>query len=250
MFVVDESEESHDRVADLARTMGVACRRFTSAEAFLDGFVPFRPGCVVAAIRLPGMSGLELQSRLAQLDDTLPVIILSAYVDVRIAVQAVKTGAFTVIEKPGGLEELSESIQRALDHSRAVQGLRDRQAVLEARFNRLDARDREVLELVLDGLPNKAIAARLEVSPRTLNRVRADVLRKMGATSMVELAQIVAELRCHGSADRAALESGGPVHRIDRPEEEATPHGIHPWTDTSMSHAGSGVSAKPGGTQS
>lgn len=231
LFIVDDCWESQESVVALAGSLGLRCEPFDSAEAFLASLAPSRSGCALVDFRLGGMNGLQLLQRLAELAPTLPAILISAYADVPVAVQAMKCGAYSVIEKPCGFDELSEAILGALAYGRSVQSAQRQQTALQARFDRLDAREREVMTLVLDGLPNKAIVGKLDVSPRTLNRIRASILQKMGASSVVELAQMLAGLRADESSGPPALEPPrSRLHyRLDSPEPENALHGMHTW---------------------
>ncbi len=225
LFIIDDSLECREHAAVLGRTIGLRCEQFSSAEQFLLQYVPPRWGCVLVNFRLRGMNGLELLCRLADLDPTLPVIFISAYVNVRITVQALKNGAYSVMEKPCNFDELSETVRSALEQNRRVQFVREQHTTRQARFDRLDAREREVMAMVLEGLPNKAIVGALNISPRTLNRIRANILQKMEANSVVGLAQMIAELRIGGAGDLETHEHkpSGPFYRLDRYK-----HGIPP----------------------
>lgn len=192
VFIVDDLGEHCHRVENLLRTRGLKQEQFASAEQFLATYVPPRSGCVLIGSGLNGMSGVQLQRQLADLDAALPVIVMSTGLDVRTAVQALKSGVYSVIEMPCDPEEFFETVADALRYNASVQSARQQKRALQARFAALDSREREVLELVLDGRPNKAIVRRLDISGRTLNRIRASILQKTECSSLVKLAHLLA----------------------------------------------------------
>lgn len=190
MFVVDDEAGARESLAALATSMGVPCEAFPSAEECLQRLDPTRRGCLVIDLRLPGMDGLGLQERLPALGVAMPVIVVSAYADVRTTVRAMRNGALTVLEKPCQTDELADAVREALDaQGRAVTPDR-RTAESRARFSALDERERTVMGMILEGVPNKTIARRLHVSHRTVDRIRAAVFEKMGVGSAVELAKM------------------------------------------------------------
>jgi two-component system response regulator FixJ len=194
LVVVDDDPEVQASIATLAFSMGLDCETFASVEDFLDHFEPLRTICVVADVRIGGMAGLQLQEHLARLDDTLPVILVTAYGSVAVAVRAMLNGALTVLEKPCDTAELANAIHRAIQIHQRMQAAHHRRAELQAHFGSLDPRERTVMARVVAGSPNKVIAHELGLSPRTVNRVRASVFKKMGAAHAVDLAQKAAEL--------------------------------------------------------
>jgi FixJ family two-component response regulator len=172
--------------------MGWDCRAFASAEEFLERFDPARPGCVVTGLRLPGMDGLQLQEHLARLSSAPPVILVSAYGSIPIAVRAMRNGALSVLEKPCDADELASAVRLAGGiNSTTSPAARSDRAGVKLRFDSLHWREREAMARIIDGVPNKTIACQLGVSPRTANRIRAAVFKKMGATSAVDLARMV-----------------------------------------------------------
>jgi FixJ family two-component response regulator len=174
--------------------MGIACKTFSSAESFLESYDPRSAGCVLIDLRLGGMSGLELQEQLVARGSTLPVIIISAYADVRTTVHLMRNGAVTVLEKPYQADELAETIRLALEtNQRSRRATAERRRV-EQRIAGLDPRERRTMELIVAGQPGSVIADDLGVSRRTVDRLRAAVHRKLGLDTAVELARIVGEL--------------------------------------------------------
>lgn len=192
VFIVDDDEAIRDSLAWLFKTRGLEAETFASAEAFLSRCEPARAGCLVLDIRMPGMSGLELQEKLAGAGCTLPVIFLTGHGDVPMAVSAIKRGAFDFIEKPFNDNALVDLVIRGLEHDARARAQRAGQAGVASRLAQLTPREREVMELILAGKLNKVIADELDISMRTVEVHRARILEKMGVRSAVELAQLVA----------------------------------------------------------
>ena len=195
LFVVDDDPEVRASMAALAISMGWDCQVFSSAEEFLERFDPARPGCLVTDIRLGGMDGVQLQEHLANLSSAPPVILVSAYGSIPIAVRAMRNGALTVLEKPCNADELASAIHLAVGIKPNTPAARPKRAGLQLRFDSLHVREREALAWIIEGVPNKTIARQLGVSPRTANRIRAAVFKKMGVTSAVDLARMVGSLQ-------------------------------------------------------
>jgi FixJ family two-component response regulator len=195
LFVVDDDPEVRASMAALGTSMGWDCQAFSSAEEFLEHFDPARPGCVVTDLRLEGMDGLQLQEHLANLSGAPPVILISAYGSIPIAVRAMRNGALTVLEKPCDADELAGAIRLAGSIHPSTSGASPNRAGLQFRFDSLDSRERETMVWIIDGVPTKTIARQLDVSPRTANRIRAAVFKKMGVESAVDLARMVGGLQ-------------------------------------------------------
>jgi two-component system response regulator FixJ len=189
VFVVDDDDAVRDSLSLLLETSGHRVRAFGSAQNLLDALTPEAHGCIIADVRMPGMDGLELQERLAARRIGLPVIIMTGHGDVPIAVRAMKAGAVDFIEKPFAEEPLLETVRLAL-----VQSQRDRrrsgEPSAEERLAQLTTREREVLEAMVAGHPNKAIAHLLQISPRTVEIHRARVMEKTGARSLSHLVRL------------------------------------------------------------
>ena len=184
VFVVDDDPAVRDSIAMLVRTEGLVVRTFGSARSFLEAWDRCEPGCLVADLRLPGLSGLDLQQRLAAEDDAPPIIFLTGYGTVPAAVRALKAGAIDFLEKPFDPATLLARIHEALDRDRTR---RSRTRRLEA----LTRREREILEQVKEGHTNKVIAANLGISVRTVELHRARGMRKIGVRSVAELVQLL-----------------------------------------------------------
>lgn len=194
VHVVDDDAAIREALVLLLESAGHAARAHADAAAFLADVDPAQPGCVVADVRMPGMSGLELQRHLNENRIDLPVIIITGHGDVAMAVQALKQGAVDFIEKPFDEHVLMNSIAQALD--KGTRAFRERQALadIQARVAELTPREREVMDLVVQGLPNKAVAAELAISVRTVEIHRARVMEKMAANSLSELVRMALRL--------------------------------------------------------
>ena len=184
VFVVDDDPMVRDSIAMLVRTEGLVVRTFGSARSFLEAWDRCEPGCLVVDLRLPGLSGLDLQQRLAAEDDAPPIIFLTGYGTVPAAVRALKAGAIDFLEKPFDPATLLARIHEALARDRARR----------SRTRRLDAltrRERQILEQVKEGSTNKVIAANLGISVRTVELHRARGMRKVGVRSVAELVHLM-----------------------------------------------------------
>ena len=195
LFVVDDELDARQSIAALASSLGIKCETFASAGDFLERFEVSLAGCLLIDLVLEGITGLELQERLAEMDSTLPVILISAFADVPVTVRAMQNGALTVLEKPYRANELADAIQKAFRVNRHMREASAQSRQLERRIGTLSARERRVMELVLADKPNRVIAADLGAGRRTVDRIRSTMLEKMGVLSLVELAQRVAVLR-------------------------------------------------------
>jgi two-component system, LuxR family, response regulator DctR len=195
VHVVDDDGAIRDALSWLLGSRGLSTRTWPSAEAFLAGHDPGQPGCLVLDIRMEGMSGIELFDALRAGASTLPVIFLTGHGDVPLAVDALKKGAFDFVEKPFNDNQLVDLVIEALRRDESRRGERAAEASLAARLDQLTSREREVMEGVLRGLPNKAIADELELAMRTVEVHRARLFEKMGVRSAVELAQVLTPAR-------------------------------------------------------
>lgn len=191
VFIVDDDEGSRRSVEALASAMGAATASFVSAEAFLAAFDPHTSGCVVTDLRMLGMSGLELQTRLSELQSRIPVILMTAFADVPVAVRAMELGAVTVLEKPCFDTQLWDAISKALALDAERRADRAARRERQERLRELTEQEREVVTMILEGLPNKTIARRLDVSVRTIENRRQSIYKKLGVSSVAGLVQIV-----------------------------------------------------------
>ena len=194
IFVVDDDEAMRSSLRWLIESTGMQVQTFDSADAFLTGYSPDWAGCLLLDVRMPGMSGLELQAYLAREDYRLPVIIITGHGDVAMAVKAMQAGAMDFIEKPFHDEDLLGSVQRAMEVDRQDRAQRAQHAGILARLESLTPREHEVMGLVTDGHSNKEIAAALGVSGKTVEAHRARVMDKMQATSLAELVRMAIQV--------------------------------------------------------
>ncbi|WP_213957161.1 response regulator [Variovorax sp. dw_954] len=200
IFIVDDDASVREALAWLLRSRRLMSEHFASAEAFEDRLAgdpglsaPTQPRCLLLDVRMPGTSGLVLFERLAErgLIDTMPVIFLTGHADVPTAVDLVKRGAFDFCEKPFSDNALVDRIEQALGASlRAVERQKERSR-LSARIGELTERERDVMQRVVEGLPNKLIADQLAISVRTVEVHRARIFEKMDVKSAVELANLL-----------------------------------------------------------
>ncbi len=187
VHLIDDDEGVRQSLAFLLAASGMAVRVYESGLAFLDALGPLQPGCIVSDVRMPGIDGLELQRRLKTLGVNLPVIIMTGHADVSLAVEAMKVGAVDFIEKPFDDEYLLSAIHVALERYNR-NGNREMEATqIEAKLQSLSTRESEVLKGLLAGQPNKTIAFDLKLSTRAIEVHRANVMTKMGATSLSDL---------------------------------------------------------------
>ncbi|CAA7611490.1 Transcriptional regulatory protein FixJ [Magnetospirillum sp. LM-5] len=194
VYVVDDDQAIRESLVLLLESSGRSARAFPDSGSFLAGFEQGAPGCVIADVRMPGMSGLDLQRHLKGAGIDLPVIIITGHADVAMAVQALKDGASDFIEKPFDEDVLARSVDAALDQNQRV--LNERRALddLRALAAELTPREREVMALVVQGLANKAVAAELNISVRTVEIHRGRVMEKMNAGSLSELVRMALRL--------------------------------------------------------
>jgi RNA polymerase sigma factor (sigma-70 family) len=190
VFVVDDDQAMRASLKWLIESVGMQVETFESAQAFLDAYYPGRAGCLLLDVRMPGMSGLELQAYLTRREIRLPVIIITGHGDVAMAVKAMKVGAVDFIEKPFDDEELLNSIRNALQHDEKQRTLRAQRADIAARMAELTPREHEVMAMVTDGKSNREIASTLGVTAKTVEVHRARVMDKMRADSLAELVRM------------------------------------------------------------
>jgi two-component system response regulator FixJ len=191
LYVVDDDEAVRDSLEILLQSMGHAVRSFASGQEFLDAAGALRPGCLIVDIRMPGMDGFELQQRLAECKIAIPIVVITGHGDVPMAVRAMRAGAIDFVEKPFSEETILESVRLALSHvGRLQSGLQSADPATLERLSHLSPREREVLEGLVAGLPNKTIAYDLKISPRTVEIHRARVMDKMQARSLSELVRL------------------------------------------------------------
>jgi len=187
VFIVDDDAAVRDSIQELVESVGLRAEGYDSALAFLDAFMPQRPGCLVLDVRMAEMSGLVLQERLNELEARIPVIVLTGHGDVPMAVQAMRNGAVDFIQKPYREQALLDSINVAMNQDAAARRSSGAADDIERRLGSLTEREREVLGHILSGLTSKQIARELDVSPRTVEAHRKNLLRKLGIGSVKDL---------------------------------------------------------------
>jgi FixJ family two-component response regulator len=194
IFVVDDDSAVRDALKLLLRSVGHAVETYASAQEFLDAYSEDRPGCLVLDIRMPGMSGLELQQRLNEKHSILPIIFITGHGDVPMAVEAMQAGAVDFIQKPFRDQDLIDRINQALEKDSSNRAALGERNDIRRRLETLTPREREVLDLVVHGKANKVIAGDLKLSQRTVEIHRARVMEKMQASSLAHLVRMVLEV--------------------------------------------------------
>jgi two-component system, LuxR family, response regulator FixJ len=189
--LIEDDEAALESLRMLLEGRGMGVRSFASAEAFLASLSEAQPECVVSDVRLPGLSGVDLQRILKTQGNDVPVILITGHGDIAMAVTAMKDGAFDFVEKPYDAERLIASIERALAAGQALRSKESQRQELMERLAELSPRQKEVMHLVAEGLSNKEIAHRLGISPRTVENYRAWVMERMGAANLAELVRMV-----------------------------------------------------------
>jgi FixJ family two-component response regulator len=201
--VVDDDEHNRDIVRLMLETLQIEVRTYPCAQRFLEDPAAREAGCLVLDVRMPGMSGLELQRRLIEMQWPLPIVFLTAHGDVPMAVDAMRAGAVGFLLKPFKDQELIDSVQRALAQSREQRDRLRRTETVRARFDLLSSREREVLDLLASGLRSKDIAQALSISVKTVEEHRTNLMRKTRTASMVELVRLAAEASVLAGGSRA-----------------------------------------------
>ncbi len=190
VFIVDDDLAVARSLRWLIESVRLKVETFASAQAFLDGYDAAKPGCLVLDVRMPGMSGIELQERLTAQRIRVPIIFITGHGDVQMAVRAVQAGAFDFIEKPFNDQDLLDRMQRAISFDSERRGRDSLRAQLSALVASLTPREREVMDLVVAGMSNKAVANTLGLSAKTVEVHRAKVMEKMNARSVSDLVRM------------------------------------------------------------
>jgi FixJ family two-component response regulator len=190
VFVVDDDEPVRDAIGMLLDTEGLAFEAFDSAQAFLDSYDPASGGCLVLDIRMPGMSGLELQQKLVEQGSSIPIVFITGHGDVPMAVEAMKRGAVDFIRKPFQDDELLDRVREALSVDAGQRADRADVQKIRARIDSLTPREHEVFERVASGQANKVIAIELGISERTVEIHRSQVMHKAGVRSLADLVRM------------------------------------------------------------
>jgi FixJ family two-component response regulator len=195
VFVVDDDEGMRQSLKNLIGSVGLQVKVFASAQEFLRSKLTDVPGCLVLDVRLPGLSGLDLQKRMVEADMEIPIIFITGHGDIPMTVRAMKAGAVEFLTKPFRDQDLLDAIQQALERDRTAREQRTEIVDLRRRFDSLTPREREVMGLVVAGLLNKQIAGELGTSETTVKIHRHQVMEKMGAGSLAELVRMADRLK-------------------------------------------------------
>jgi two-component system, LuxR family, response regulator FixJ len=187
IYVIDDQQSVRHALSEMLSVFGFQAESYPSADTFLQSLESSRPGCVVSDVRMPGMDGIELVRELARRHLALPVVLISGHADVPMAVAAIKAGADDFIEKPVDDARLVAAINRGLSRTFGRQDARTGKDAVTANFARLTPREVEIFDLVVEGFTSHAIAAKLELSTRTVESYRAQVMEKMQAESVAVL---------------------------------------------------------------
>ena len=208
VFIVDDDAAVRNSLRLLCKSIGQTAAVFASAQEFLSSYDPQQPGCLVLDVRMPGMSGLELQQHLNLRGAVIPVLFVTGHGDIPMAVEAMQHGAFDFLQKPFRDQDLIDRIQRALQKDRENRAALGERTRIRERLDSLTPREREVLSLVTSGKANKVMAADLGLSQRTVEIHRARVMEKMGASSVAQLVRMVLDLE--DIAGPGSRRSGSP----------------------------------------
>ena len=194
VFIVDDDQGVRQAVQDLVESVGLHAEAFATGQEFLDRKPTSRPSCLVLDVRLPQMSGLDFQRKLAEAGVQIPIIFITAHGDIPMSVRALKAGAIEFLAKPFRDQDLLDAIQQALQRDRAAREQQHEVVSLHTRYQSLTAREREVMALVVAGLQNKQIAAEIGASEATVKVHRGNVMQKMQAASLIELVRMADKL--------------------------------------------------------
>jgi RNA polymerase sigma factor (sigma-70 family) len=194
VFIVDDEASVRDALRLFLDVSGFRVKTFASGEEFLAAIDPARPGCLVLDVRMPGMSGLEVQQELKRRGITLPIIVITGHGDVAMAVAALKAGGLNFLEKPIDHDMLIADIREALNRDQRAREARIESEAIAERARRLTPRERSVMELAIEGHSNRAIAELLGISIRTVENYRAAVIQKMEAASTIHLVRMALQL--------------------------------------------------------
>jgi len=195
VFIVDDDRDVRESLQELLESVGLDSKSFGTAQEFLSSTRSDSPSCLILDVRLPGISGLELQHELKRGKLSIPIIFLTAHADVPMSVKAMKSGAVEFLTKPFRQQDLLDAVQRSLTRDRIVREKQRDTAELQQRYNTLSVREREVMSLVVSGMLNKQIAAELAASEATVKMHRSQVMKKMLAKSLPALVRMADKLK-------------------------------------------------------
>jgi len=205
VYVVEDDEGARALVTVLAQSIGVRCQAFETAAEFLEHYDPRQPGCLVLDLIMPGMGGLELQDELNRRGAVIPVIFITGHADVETAVEAMQHGAFNYLQKPFRNPDLVESVRKAIAHDLANRKMLMQVDAIRERLFSLTPREREVLDLIIRGRPNKTMAQEMGLSQRTIELHRSRVMEQMGAASVAQLVRMFLDAERGQNGSPAAI---------------------------------------------
>jgi FixJ family two-component response regulator len=195
VFIVDDDSDVRESLQELLESVGLHSKSFGTAKEFLSSPRSDVPSCLILDVRLPGISGLDLQNELKRGKVSIPIIFLTAHADVPMSVKAMKSGAVEFLTKPFRQQDLLDAVQRSLTRDRLVRERQRETAELRQRYNTLSVREREVMSLVVSGMLNKQSAAELGASEATVKMHRSQAMKKMLAKSLPELVRMADKLK-------------------------------------------------------
>jgi FixJ family two-component response regulator len=195
VFIIDDDRQVRDGLHGLIRSVGLRAEAFASAQEFLQAKRPDAPACAILDVRMPGLSGLDLQLKLSEADMQLPIIFITGHGDIPMSVRAMKEGAHEFLTKPVRGQDLLDAVQKAIASDRSLRLERAELKEIRVRFQSLTPREKEVLDLVVAGLLNKQIADQLGTSELTVKTHRAHLMEKTGADSLAHLVRMAEKLR-------------------------------------------------------
>jgi FixJ family two-component response regulator len=199
VFVIDDDASAREGLEDLLQSVGLSVMSFGSAQEFFESQRPDAPGCIVLDVRLPGTSGLEFQNVLIEADIGLPVIFITGHGDIPMSVMAMKSGAIDFLTKPIRESSLLDAVNAGIQRDRARRQEVKLTSELQQRYQLLTPREREVFTLIVSGRPNKQIATEIELDESTVKVHRSKIIKKMMATSIVDLARMADRLGVHAA---------------------------------------------------